>query len=85
MKVAWAADRIAYEVAEFPPGAGRHRASGDVRQPQSAAARPVNCTDIARVVQHAMPARVAGVVRAFGWMCSMGHPCPEAAGKRWDR
>ena len=23
-------------------------------------------------------ARVAGVVRAFGWMCSMGHSCPRA-------
>jgi hypothetical protein len=29
-------------------------------------------------VEHAISARVAGVVRAFGWMCSMGHPCPDA-------
>lgn len=34
------------------------------------------------VVERAISARVAGVVRAFGGMCSMGHPCPEAAGKR---
>ena len=29
--------------------------------------------------------RTAGVVRAFGWRCGMGHPCPETAGKRWNQ
>jgi len=36
-------------------------------------------------VERAISARVAGVVRAFVWMCRMGHPCPETAGQRWNR
>lgn len=36
-------------------------------------------------VERAISARVAGAVQAFGWMCSMGHPCPETAGQRWNR